>query len=313
MSVRVLFLGTPDFALPTLDALHGADGITVCGVLTQPDRRAGRGKKMRPAPVKVRAVGLGLDVLSPESLKDDGVFDWISGHAPDAIVVVAYGGFVGKKIREVSRMGCVNLHPSLLPRYRGAAPIQWAIMNGDTKTGNSTMYLSKGWDDGDVIYQEEEEIYPDDTYGSLSERLSQKGAALIVKSLRDIEAGTAPRTPQPEEGVVMAPMIANEDCTIDWSRAAQEIHNQIRGMNPTPSAFTTLNGERMKVFRSRVIEMIPQGEPGTVLNTSFDTLRVAADDRIVELLEIQPAGKRRMVVGDFLRGHPVEAGTRLGS
>lgn len=308
--MRAVFLGTPNFALPTLRAMRESPSIDVIGVLTQPDRPAGRGKKLRPAPVKELALELGYKVISPEKIKDPEVMPWLQEHNPDVIVVVAYGGFISKPVRELPRFGCVNLHPSLLPKYRGAAPMQWAIMNGDPVTGNSTMYLSAGWDDGDVIYQEEESIRPDDDYGALSERLSQSGAQLIVKSLIDIEAGTAPRTPQPDEGVVMAPMISNEDAQVKWDRPAQEIYNHVRGLTPVPGAFTVFQGDRWKLFRTEVIPEAPNAAPGTVVSTDFNTVRVAAQDALVEILELQPSGKRRMTAADFLRGHPLEAGGR---
>lgn len=308
--MRIVFFGTPQFALPSLRAIHDAAGLELAGVMTQPDRPAGRGKKLKPSPVKELALELGLEVLAPEKPKDPEVMPWLEDKQPDAIAVVAYGGFVPKRVRELPPHGCVNLHPSLLPRYRGAAPMQWAIMNGDAVTGNSTMYLSAGWDDGDVIYQEEEPIGDDDTYGTLSERLSQTGAALLVKSLLDIDAGTAPRTPQPDEGVVMAPMINNEDTRIDWSLPARDIFNRIRGMNPIPGAFTECEGQRWKLLRSEALPVRSESKPGTVVSTDFHTIRVAAGEGVVELLEIQPAGKRPMKASDYLRGHPVPDGAQ---
>ena len=310
MSLPIVFFGTPDFAIPTLVAMHEDPDIDLRGVLTQPDRPAGRGKKLRPSPVKAWAQNHDLDVIAPESLKEEGVMPWLEARAPEAIVVVAYGGFVRKPVRELPPHGCVNLHPSLLPRYRGAAPIQWAIMNGDSVTGNSTMYLSKGWDDGDVIDQEEEPILPTDTYGTLSQRLAEKGAGLMRKSLHAIAAGTAPRVPQPEAGVVMAPLISNEDARIHWRRPAQQIHNQVRGLNPVPGAFTFLDGQRLKVLRTEVIAATASAEPGTVISTEFNTIRVAAQEGIVEILELQPAGKKAMRASDFLRGHTIPPKTR---
>ncbi len=308
--MRAIFFGTPHFALPTLRAMHESPSIEITGVLTQPDRPAGRGKKLRPSPIKELALELGYDVLSPEKLKEPDVMLWLQKQNPDVIVVVAYGGFVIQSVRELPKHGCVNLHPSLLPKYRGAAPMQWAIMNGDAATGNSTMYLSAGWDEGDVIYQEEEPIRPEDDYGSLSERLSQSGARLMVKTLIDIKAGTAPRTPQPDEGVVMAPMISNEDAQVKWDRSAQEIYNHIRGLSPVPGAFTNYQDNRWKLYKTEVIPEAPQAPPGTVVSTDFNTVRVAAQDAVIEILELQPCGKRRMTAADFLRGHPIKTGGR---
>ena len=262
MTIRAVFFGTPSFALPTLEALHQSDSINLLGVLTQPDRPSGRGKQLHPPPVKEWALPHDLDLLQPASLKEPEVMSWLERHAPDVIVVVAYGGYVPKTVREMTRFGCVNLHPSLLPRYRGAAPIRWAIMRGDRMTGNTTMYLAQGWDAGDIIYQVEEPIHPSDTYDSLSDRLAEKGAALVVKTLIDLEQGKAPRTPQSEEGVVFAPLIQNEDTRIDWNVPAIEIHNKVRGLHSIPGAFTVLDDMRLKILRTDVLPFSSERKPG---------------------------------------------------
>ncbi len=310
MAISTVFMGSPQFALPTLKALHESGDIDLRGILTQPDKPAGRGKKLRPTPVKEFALEHSIDCIHPESLKDETVFPWLTKHAPDVIVVVAYGGFVIKPVRELPKYGCVNLHPSLLPKYRGAAPIQWAIMNGEPETGNSTMYLAKGWDSGDVIYQEKEPILENDTYGSLSERLSIKGADLIIRSLIDIDRGAAPRTPQSEEGVTFAPLLKNEDAKIVWTRTAKEIHNQVRGLNPVPGAFTLYQNQRWKIFRTEIIREAPP-ETGTLVSTEFNTIRVTASDAVIEILELQPSGKKPMSASQFLRGHELTPGTKF--
>jgi methionyl-tRNA formyltransferase len=262
--------------------------------------------------VKELAQESGIEVFQPQKLKDPEVIPWLEKHSPEVIVVVAYGGFVPKAVREFPNYGCVNLHPSLLPKYRGAAPMQWALMNGDTLTGNTTMYLSAGWDDGDMIFQEEEEIDPNDDYGSLSARLAEKGGRLIVKTLLAIQDGTAPRVPQPEEGVVMAPMISNEQCRIDWSKPCREIYNQVRGLNPVPGAYTMHHGKRWKI---RKVDFFPDkdvnAEPGTILTTDFNTIRVAAGDGMIEILELQPEGKKPMSAVEFLRGNRELSGTLI--
>lgn len=303
-------MGTPEFALPTLKALHEAPEIDLFAVVTRPDKPAGRGKTLQAPPAKIAAEAMGLEIYQPSSLKKDEPLEWMRQRKPDVIVVVAYGGFVPTPIREVPRMGCVNLHPSLLPKYRGAAPMQWAIMNGDAVTGNSTMYLSDGWDDGEVIYQEQEPIQPNDTYGTLSERLSIKGGALIVRTLIDIAAGAAPHVPQNHAEAVMAPMIENEDAQIKWQRSAREIHNLVRGLNPIPGAFTMFEGKRWKVLRTEILDEKP-GDPGTVVSTEFNTIRVSAADRVVEILELQPEGKKPMTAASFLRGCAIAAGAAL--
>ncbi|MBD3265650.1 methionyl-tRNA formyltransferase [bacterium] len=300
--MRTVFFGTPQFAIPTVQALIDSLEIELTGVLTQPDRPAGRGKKSSSPPVKELALQQNLDVIQPEKLKEPFVLPWLEKHNPDAIVVVAYGGFVIKSVREFAKFGCVNLHPSLLPRYRGAAPIQRAIMNGDKVTGNTSMYLSAGWDEGDMIYQEQEEILPDDTYGSLSRRLAETGADLIVRSLIDIEKGVAPRVPQPDEGIVMAPMIDNEECRVDWSQSCRDIHNHIRGLSPVPGAYTMHGDTRWKIYQTDFLPDELNEEPGTIITTAFNTIRVAAADGVVEIFELQPAGKKRMSAADYLRG-----------
>lgn len=309
MTVRALFFGTPYFAVPTLQAMIDSPDIDLRGVLTQPDRPAGRGNKRKPPPVKELALPHGLDLIQPETLKEPQVLPWIVSHEPEAIVVVAYGGFITKTIREVTPFGCINLHPSLLPKYRGAAPMQWAIMQGEKTIGNTTMYLAGGWDNGDIIYQEEEPVHPEDNYGSLSQRLAQKGAQLIVKTLIDVKAGIAPRIPQNDELATFAPLISNEDAHIQWNRPAQEIHDLVRGLNPIPGAFTLHEGNRWKVLRTEVIHAAP-GESGRIMSTAFNTIRVSAADGIVEILELQPAGKKAMTAVEYLRGHSPQVGSR---
>ncbi len=312
MAIKAVFMGSPEFALPTLNALYKSPKIDLQGILTQPDRPSGRGKTLQPTPVKLAAIEMGINFIQPPNLKDFEVLPWLENHNPEIIVVVAYGGFVIKKVREWPEHGCVNLHPSLLPKYRGAAPIQWAIMNGETITGNSTMYLSKGWDDGDVIYQEEEPILESDTYGILAQRLAEKGAELIVKTLIDIEQGTAPRIPQNNEEATFAPLIKNEDARIDWTKKAVDIHNQVRGLNPVPGAFTLYQGNRWKIFKTEIIPTKPE-TPGTLLTTKFNTIRVSASDAVIEILELQSAGKKVMTSDQFLRGHPLTPGTKFDS
>ncbi len=314
MPIRALFFGTPDFALPTLRVLHEDPAIELCGVVTRPDRPAGRGKQLQPPPVKALAQERNLEIFQPESLKDPAAVEWIRQRSPDVLVVVAYGAFVPTAVREIPPLGCVNLHPSRLPRYRGAAPIQWTLINGETATANTTMYLADGWDDGDIIYQEEEPVRPRDTAGGLAERLAEKGGRLVLRSLVDIAAGVAPRIPQNEAEATFAPQIKNEDARLDWNRPAREIHNRIRGLNPDPGAFTLCQGERWKILRSEVIEENPASPPGTascpgtIVSTEFNTIRVAARDGIVEILELQPAGKKSMTAASFLRGRPLEPG-----
>ncbi|MGC9329990.1 MAG: methionyl-tRNA formyltransferase [Candidatus Hinthialibacter sp.] len=312
MAIRTIFLGTPEFAVPTLKAMIAAPDIELLSVVTRPDKPAGRGKKIQAPPVKLLAAEIGLEVYQPPSLKNEPALDWLQNKNPDALVVVAYGGFVPTPIRETPPLGCINLHPSLLPKYRGAAPIQWAVMNGETITGNTTMHLSDGWDDGDIIYQEIEPIYPEDCFGTLSERLSQKGGDLIVRSLLDLAAGDAPRLPQNDAEATLAPLIKNDDAQIDWNRPAGEIHNLVRGLNPTPSAFTFFEGKRWKILRTAVLPESP-GPPGTILGTEFNTIRISTADSVLEILELQPEGKKPMTASSFLRGFTIPSGAACAS
>ncbi|MBN2327762.1 MAG: methionyl-tRNA formyltransferase [Candidatus Omnitrophica bacterium] len=312
MTIRAIFFGTPDFAVPTLKALTAAPEIELISVVTRPDKPAGRGKKMQAQPIKLLAGEMGLEVYQPASLKSEQALAWLQEKKPDVLVVVAYGGFVPTPIRETPPLGCINLHPSLLPKYRGAAPMQWAVINGETITGNTTMHLSDGWDDGDIIYQENEPIHPEDSFGILSERLSQKGGHLIVRSLLDIAAGTAPRRPQNDAEATMAPLIKNEDAQIDWNRSAVEIHNLVRGLNPIPGAFTFFEGKRWKILRTAVLAESP-GSPGTIVGTEFNTIRISAADQVLEILELQPEGKKPMAASSFLRGFAIHPGAACTS
>jgi methionyl-tRNA formyltransferase len=308
MSIRTVFFGTPNFAIPTLRVLSESTDIDIVSVVTRPDKPAGRGKKLQPPPIKMFADEHGLSIYQPKSLKKDEVVEQLKQFDAEIYVVVAYGGFIPTPVREIPPFDCINLHPSLLPKYRGAAPIQAAIMNGDPKTGNTAMYLSDGWDNGDIIYQEEENIHPSDTYGTLSESLAENGARLILKTVLDVHKGIAPRIPQNDDEAIMAPMIKNDDAQIDWKKPAAQIHNLIRGINPIPGAFTICNGNRWKIFKSEIIHEPPQA-PGTVMSTDFNTIRVSASDAVIEILELQPSGKKPMNAAAFLRGHPIQPGT----
>ena len=310
--IPVVFFGTPEFACPTLRRLIEYSAVEVRGVVTQPDRPRGRGHKVLPPLVKQLAAEHGVPILQPESLDDPAVFPWLREAAPEIIVVVAYAGKVPTNVLDLPPKGCLNLHPSFLPRYRGAAPIQWAVMNGETETGNSTMYLSEEWDAGDVIYQEPEPVLPDDNYGSLAERLARKGADLMLRSVLDVHEGTAPRIQQDESRVTWARLIRPKHEILDWSRSSLDLHNQVRALAPEPCARTSCMGTSWKILRSEVPHATAHDIPGTILDMSFNTIRVSTGDGILEILELQPAGKKIMTVDAFLRGHRVERGTRLG-
>lgn len=312
MSVSIVFAGTPEFAVPSLERLYADPEIHIRGVISRPDKPQGRKLVTAPTPVKKKALEFGLEVFQPKRLRMPEVMPWLRERAPQAIVVVAYGGMIPPEVLSLPPLGCLNLHPSLLPKYRGAAPIQWSLINGDTVTGISAMYLAEGWDNGDVIYQEEVRIAPGDDAGTLSERLSAMGADLMCRTVRDVARGVAPRIPQDESLVTWASKIEPEHERIDWTKPAAAIHGLIRGLSPQPGAYTFWHGKRIKVFRSDLLTVPVNAPPGTVVDTKFDTLRVATGVGGIELFEVQPDGKRSMRISDFLRGHAIQPGMILG-
>lgn len=305
--MRIVFMGTPDFAVPCLARLI-ADGHEISGVFTQPDKPKGRGYKLAPPPVKELALANGLPVWQPEKLRDGTALAVLRELAPQLIAVVAYGRMLPKEILDLPEYGCINVHGSLLPKYRGAAPIQWSVLNGDLTAGVTTMYMAEGMDTGDMILSRSVPVGEDETSGELFDRLAVLGAEALSETVRLIAGGNAPRTPQDDAQASRASMLTKEMAVIDWSKSAREVHNLIRGMNPWPTAHTRLGGKVLKVHRSRVVE--GAGEPGIVLDGK--RLIVGCGEGAVELVEIQPEGSRRMPAADYLRGHPVETGTRLG-
>lgn len=299
--MRLLFMGTPEFAVPCLARLI-ADGYEIAGVFTQPDKPKGRGHKLAPPPVKELALQHNLPVYQPEKLRDGQALEIFRSLKPDLAVVVAYGRILPKELLEVPALGCVNVHGSLLPKYRGAAPIQWSVLNGDAVGGITTMYMAEGLDSGDMILQEETPIGENETAGELYERLSQIGASLLSETVKQILSGNAPRIPQEESQATLAPMLEKPMGQLDFSKPAFAVHKWICGMNPWPAAFTSLDGMTVKVYRSRIAQ--GEGEPGTVLPGKG--LTVACGQGAVELLEIQAQGGKRMAAADYLRGHPLQ-------
>lgn len=304
--MRVLYMGTPDIAAECLRALLDA-GIDVRAVFTQPDRPKGRGMKLTPSPVKLLALEHGIEVLQPTKLKKCG--DILERIDPELIVVAAYGRLLPKSILDYPKFGAINMHASLLPRWRGAAPIQRCIAAGDTVGGVTSMYMAEELDAGDMIFRAETPISDDDTGGSLHDRYAAMGGEILVRTIRAIEAGAAPRTPQPSEGITLAPPITKDECRVDFTRPAREVFNLIRAMNPFPTAFTTLNGAPMKLYASRVGNT--KGEAGTVISTD-GALEVACGDGSIIITELAAAGGKRMSADAYLRGHKVETGTKLG-
>ena len=303
--MRIVFMGTPDFAAASLQKLLD-EQFEVVGVFTQPDRPRGRGMELQSSPVKALALSAGLPVFQPEKMRDGAALRQIEGLRPDILVVVAYGRILPDEILAAAPLGAVNVHGSLLPKYRGAAPIQWAVLNGDEVTGVSTMYLASEMDSGDVIFTEETPIGEFETSGELFERLMHMGAALLVKTLRAIEAGTAPRTPQDHSRASYVKMLDKSLCPIDWDRSPRQIVKQICGLQPWPVATMELDGAVYRVFAAEYTENRTSLAPGSVVSAGQDGIEIAcAGGETLRITELQAPGKKRMKAADFLRGHAV--------
>lgn len=301
--MKILFMGTPDFAVPCMRALIDA-GFEVCGAVTQPDKPKGRGHRLMPPPVKVCAEENNIPVFQPETLKDKALLSVLEELEPDLIAVVAYGKLLPEYVLNFPKYGCVNVHGSLLPKYRGAAPIQRCVIDGEKVTGVTTMYMEKGLDTGDMIYKSETEIKPDETCGELHDRLSKMGAELLVKTIRSIEDGSAPREKQDDDKACYAAMISKETGHIDWNRSAEEILNLIRGTNPWPISYTIYNEETLKIYRARLGGDC-FGEPGC-FRIRGKKLEISCGSGCIEAAEIQLKGGKRMTAESFLNGHRLD-------
>lgn len=307
--MRVVFMGTPEFAVPCLENIIKA-GYEVCGVFTQPDKPKGRGYTLTPPPVKVCALSHDIKVFQPTKMKDGTAFEVLRDLNPDIIVVVAYGKILPKDIIDLPKYGCINVHGSLLPKYRGAAPIQWSVINGEKVTGITTMYMDEGLDTGDMLQKAETEIEEDETSGELYDRLSVMGAELIVKTLRAIEKGEVSRERQNDDESTYSPMLKKSMSIIDWSKSAQSVHNLVRGLNPWPTASTKLGGKTLKIHKTRIFNGRSDAAGKVV---SIEPLVVCCGDgNCVELVEVQIEGKKKMLASDFCRGNKIEYGTILG-
>ncbi len=306
--MKLIFMGTPDFAVPSLERLL-QDGHTVSLVVTQPDKPVGRKQILTPPAVKACALSHGLPVFQPQSMKTEETLARLAEEQADAIIVVAYGKILPKAVLELTPYGCINVHGSLLPRYRGAAPVQWAVLGGDAESGVTTMQLDEGVDTGDILLMSRRPLDDTITGGELFDLLAEDGAALLSRTLTRLQEGTLQPTPQPEEGACYASMLNKSMCPLDWSRSATVLHNQVRGMNPWPVATCRMDGKGVKVYVSRVGEAT-DAPVGTVVSTVPLTV-ACGDGRTLELIEIQAEGSRRMASADFLRGHPLAIGTKL--
>ena len=321
--MKILFMGTPDFAKESLENLYN-NGYEICGVVTTPDRPSGRGMKLNISPVKEYALEKKLNIFQPEKITNNTEFkDEIKALNPDLVCVVSYGVILPKSFLKIPRLGCINVHPSMLPKYRGSAPIQWAIINGDKKTGVTIMYLNEKMDAGDIIIQKEVEIGEDETTGELWNRLSKIGAELLIESIKNIENGTAVRTVQPEE-FTLAPMLTKDMSKIDWKlKTSADIKNLVRGLNPIMGAFSFLNGKKIKFWKVQKISKeefleiaknceyldFDKESTGTVLLANEKKgLYIKTNDGIISVLEIQGENSRKMNINDFLRGNKIGLG-----
>lgn len=311
--MKIVFMGTPDFAEESLKAVYNA-GYEILGVVTNPDRPKGRGMKMLPSPVKMYAEEKGLKIFQPEKVKKNEEFiEQIKKLNPDLICVVAYGKILPKELLDIPKYGCINVHGSILPKYRGAAPIQWAILNGDKKTGVTTMYMDVGMDTGDMILKKEVEIDEDETTGELWDRLKIEGGKLLVETLKQIENGTAPREKQGDD-YTMAPMLSKEMAKIDWNKSVKEIKNLVRGLNPIMGAYTFLNGKKIKFWKVDVAKEneIYMGNMdfvrnGTVIVSDYrDGIYIKGKDGILKVIEIQGENSKKMTIQEYLRGNNIE-------
>ncbi|NLO10594.1 MAG: methionyl-tRNA formyltransferase [Clostridiales bacterium] len=309
--MRVLFMGTPDFAVGTLEEIIEA-GHEVIGVVTQPDKEKGRGGKVSFPAIKEAALKHNLDIYQPRKVREPEFIQIIRDLEPEVIVVAAFGQLLPKELLDIPPYGCVNVHASLLPKYRGAAPIQAAIINGEEITGVTIQYMDVKLDTGDIILQESIPIADNETGGSLYDKLAQLGASLLVKALGKLEDGTATRTPQDDSLATHVKMMDKEMGNIDFTQPAISIERMIRGLNPWPSAYTKLNGKTLKLWSAAVVEYSNSGQAGEVVKVDKDTITIMTGKDALEIHELQLEGKKRLSCDAFLRGYPVETGTILG-
>lgn len=311
--LKVLFMGTPDFAVPTLEALCNSD-YEVIGVVTQPDKPKGRGKSVQMTPVKECALKYDIPVFQPIKIREEENVAKLEELDIDFMVVVAFGQILPKSILDIPKYGCINVHSSLLPTYRGAAPIQWTIINGESKTGITTMFMDEGIDTGDILLQEETPIYDDDTGGSLHDRLADMGAKLLIKTLDGLKAGAIKRIKQDDSKSNYVGMLNKNMGKMDFTKSALELERLVRGLNPWPSAYTSLNGKMFKIWEAKAIEDADKYQDvqgGTIVEINKSSIIVKTSKGLLELFEVQLEGKKRMLVEDFLRGYQVKVGEQL--
>ena len=310
---RILFMGTPEFAVPALELLVER-AWPLIGVVTQPDRPKGRGQRLIASPVKEAALRHGLTVYQPEKVRAPEFLETFGGLAPDMVVLVAFGQILPKDIIDGPPLGCINVHPSLLPKYRGAAPMNWALIRGEEKTGITIMRMDEGVDSGDILLQEETPVEPGETYDHLHDRLAVLGAQCLLRAIEGLAAGTVRRIPQDHTRATLAPRLKKDDGLIRWEAPARDIANFVAGLSSVPGAFTHLDGKVLKVYAAEAEEAAPSCEiPGTIAAAGPKGLQVAAGGGYVYLKDVQLESKKRMPIGDFLRGFRFTPGQRLGS
>lgn len=310
--MNIVFMGTPDFAAASLEALLKSDDVVV-GVVTQPDRPKGRGQVLTPSPVKLLAQREGIPLLQPLKMKDPEFLQTLAGWKPDLIAVTAFGRILPPAVLSLPPRGCINVHGSLLPKYRGAGPIQWAIINGERETGITTMLMDEGMDTGAMLLQEAIPITDDDTAGTLSPRLAELGGRLLVETIARLKAGTLVPKPQDSSKATMAPLLKKEDGAIDWTLPARVLANRVRGLAPWPGAYTSVpGGDRWTIWRAQALPGSATKPPGVVMEVTSEAIHVATGEGVLALLELQPANSRRMGVAQYVAGHPISVGLQLG-
>ncbi len=308
--MKIIFMGTPEFAVSSLKALIESDHDVVA-VVAQPDKPKGRGRKLAPPPTKALAEQHNIPVLQPEKVRTEEFLSQLQNLSPDLICVTAYGKILPKNILELPRYGCVNVHASLLPKYRGAAPINWAIVRGETQSGITTMLMDEGMDTGDMLLKKEIQIQDEDDASSLSEKLSQLGAELLLETISQLQEGKLDPAKQDESQATYAPMLKKSDGEIKWEKSAVEIRNLVRGLNPWPGTFTKLGNKSLKIFKTKIVD--GGGSPGEVLESDLGGLVVATSEGALEILELQLEGAKRLDIKSFITGHHIETGTILGA
>ncbi len=311
--MKIMFMGTPQFAVPSLKALYNYPDYEVCAVVTNPDRPKGRGHKMVHSPVYEEAFLNNTPIFQPQNLKKENFEEFLNKINPDMIVVVPFGILLPEYVINYPKYGCINVHGSLLPKYRGAAPMQWCVINGETKTGITTMYMDKGLDTGDMLLKKETAIEPTDTYEDIHNKLMVMGADLLIETIEKIIDGTIERIPQDNEHSTYVSVVSKSDSIIDWSKTAFEINNLIKGMYPYPKAQTTLNGKLLKIEKARISDKSHNCECGCVISADKGGFLVACgNSTVIELITLQPEGKKPMDYSAFLLGNKVQNNTKLG-